>query len=77
MSQLVSSQFSYVAITVGHAPIHVSRDILCITHVFFNSPMKITFHISYRTEHVGINHLTTIDFVLSQISVNCVICHLL
>ena len=59
MSQLQSS----------NVPINVSRnDIVCITYVFFNSPMKIISHIIRRTEQLGINHLTsTIDFVLSRI----------
>ena len=32
--------------------------------------MKITFPIIRRTEHLGINHLTSIDFVSSRISVS-------
>ena len=43
MSKLVSGEFSYV-------PVNVSRDILYITYVFFNSPMKMTFYIIRRSK---------------------------
>ena len=52
---------------MGNVPINVSRDILlCITYVFFNSPMKSNFHIIRRTQDLGINYLTSIDFVYRE-----------
>ena len=76
MSQLVLCEFSSVPIAVARYP-KKRHSWYIMYYVLFNLPMKITFHIIRRTEHLGINHSTSIDFVLSRISVNCATYYLL